>query len=52
MEILETAVGYEHPTQLLQSSILDNIEWGTKRWKPYVLETALAVAQKWKNGFE
>jgi uncharacterized protein (UPF0276 family) len=51
-EILETAVGYEHATELLQSSILANTEWGTERWEPYMLETALAIAQKWKNGFE
>ena len=49
--ILETATGYEHAVQLLQSSILSNTDWETEKWEPYMLETAIAIAQKWKNGF-
>jgi uncharacterized protein len=50
--ILETATCYEHAVQLLQSSILCNTAWETEKWEPYMLETAIAIAQKWKNGFD
>jgi uncharacterized protein len=49
--ILETAVNYEQAVQLLQSSILSASEWETEKWEPCMLETAIAIAQKWKNGF-
>lgn len=49
--ILETATGYEHAAHLLQSSILFNTEWETEKWEPHMLETAIAIAQKWKKGF-
>ncbi|MEJ7586435.1 MAG: DUF692 family multinuclear iron-containing protein [Ferruginibacter sp.] len=50
-DILETADSYEHAVQLLRSSILYASEWKTEKWEPYMLETALAIAQKWKHGF-
>ncbi|MEP7109003.1 MAG: DUF692 family multinuclear iron-containing protein [Ferruginibacter sp.] len=49
--ILETATTCLHAAQLLQSSILSNTDWETEKWEPYMLETAIAIAQKWKNGF-
>lgn len=49
--ILETATSYGHAQQLLQSSILFNTAWETEKWEPCMLETAIAIAQKWKNGF-
>ncbi len=49
--ILETATSYRHAVQLLQLSILANTDWKTENWEPYMLETAIAIAQKWKNGF-
>ncbi len=49
--ILETATNCEHAVQLLQSSILSNTAWETEKWEPYMLETAIAIAQKWKYGF-
>ena len=49
--ILETATSYGHAVKLLQSSILANTDWETEKWEPYMLETAIAIAQKWKNGF-
>jgi uncharacterized protein (UPF0276 family) len=49
--ILETATSYGHAVKLLQSSILANTDWETEKWEPYILETVIAIAQKWKNGF-
>lgn len=49
--ILETAANYEHAVQLLQTSILSDTAWETEKWEPDMLETAIAIAQKWKYGF-
>ena len=49
--ILETAQNFEHAQDLLTKSSLHNSEWNVKKWEPYMLETAMAIAQKWKNGF-
>jgi hypothetical protein len=49
--ILETATSYEDAKKLLQSSILSNSDWETEKWEPHMLETAIAIAQKWKYGF-
>jgi uncharacterized protein (UPF0276 family) len=49
--ILETAYDYHQASQLLQSSILSHTDWEIEKWEPYMLETAIAIAQKWKNGF-
>lgn len=50
-DILETATSYEQAVQLLQSSILSGTDWGSEKWEPFMLETAITIAQKWKNGF-
>lgn len=50
--ILESATCYEDAVLRLQSSVLSGTAWKTEQWKPYMLETAIAIAQKWKNGFE
>jgi uncharacterized protein len=49
--ILETAANCENAKELLRSSILANTEWETEKWEPFMLETAIAIAQKWKDGF-
>ena len=49
--ILETAVDYQQAQTLLQSSGLANSAWEIEKWDPLMLETALAIAQKWKSGF-
>lgn len=49
--ILETAANYSHAVHLLQSSILSNSDWETEKWDVFMLETAIAIAQKWKHGF-
>ena len=49
--ILETAGDYEAARALLTASILADSSWKVEQWTPYMVETALAIAQKWKNGF-
>lgn len=50
--ILESASSYKHALQLLGASGFSNTFWNIEQWQPYMLETAIAIAQKWKNGFE
>ncbi len=49
---LEKATSLEDALKRLQSSVLFNTEWDAENWKPYMLETAIAIAQKWKRGFD
>lgn len=49
--ILETAADYREARNKLDSSILKNSAWHTEAWPDYMLETALRIAQKWKDGF-
>ena len=49
--ILENAASFDHAKKLLQSSILSHTEWETEKWEPHMLETAIAIAQKWRHGF-
>ncbi len=49
--ILERAKDTQEASQLLQNSSLANSEWKTETWSPYMVETALRIAQKWKNGW-
>lgn len=49
--ILENALNYEHAVALLAKSSLANSDWKVEEWSPYMLETALRIAQKWKNGW-
>ncbi len=51
-DILESATSYADAVRLLQSSILSGTPWNTENWKPYMLEAAIAIAQKWKSGFD
>jgi len=50
--ILETASSYTEARNSLDRSILANTSWKTENWHPDMLITAMAIAQKWKNGFE
>jgi len=36
------------PQQQLNASALANADWEIEQWQPYMLETALAIAQKWR----
>ena len=49
--ILERAKDTREALQLLQNSSLAHSEWKTESWSPYMLETALRIAQKWKGGW-
>jgi uncharacterized protein (UPF0276 family) len=50
-EILENASSCAEAQQLLAASELAGTAWETERWAPYMLETAMRIAQKWKAGF-
>jgi len=47
--ILETAGGYKEAKEALERSSLAGSDWHTERWEPYMLETALQIARKWKK---
>lgn len=49
--ILENATSVADATAQLGSSILRESDWKIEQWPPYMVETAMAIAQKWKNGF-
>jgi uncharacterized protein (UPF0276 family) len=49
--ILESATSYEDALQLLHASGFANTCWNIENWQPHMLETAISIAQKWKNGF-
>ncbi len=51
-DILENATDYKNAQQRLASSELKNTAWQVEEWDVGMLETAVAIAQKWKNGFE
>lgn len=50
-EILEKASGVEEAKKLLDQSPLNHSDWHVDTWSPYMLETALKIAQKWKGGW-
>ena len=50
-DIFERAVSCDDALQLLRASGLANTSWEVEKWQPYMLETAMAITQKWKNGF-
>lgn len=50
-QILENAQDLNHAKQLLIASDLNNSAWETEKWEPFMLETAMAIAQKWRDGF-
>jgi uncharacterized protein (UPF0276 family) len=50
-QILENARDLNHARQLLIASDLNNSAWEPEKWEPFMLETAMAIAQKWRHGF-
>jgi hypothetical protein len=46
--ILENATSIEQATEALQKSSLRNSAWKIESWQPYMLQTAIDIAQKWK----
>jgi len=51
-QILESAENYETALVQLQNSSLNDSSWNVEQWQPHMLETAIAIAQKWKQGFD
>lgn len=47
--ILETAPSYSEARHQLQSSSLAGSDWKVEHWEPHMLETAMRIAQKWKE---
>ena len=47
--ILESSASYENVVLLLNKSSLANSAWKIEDWKPYMIETAIKIAQKWKK---
>ena len=47
--ILENAVDYQDVQSQLAVSNLANTAWDTEHWAPYMVETAMRIAQKWKK---
>jgi len=50
--ILEQSANFQELKTALSASILSNSEWKTEQWDDAMLETAFAISQKWKDGFE
>lgn len=49
--ILENASSYENAVQLLHQSSLAHSDWQIEQWEPQMIETAVKIAQKWKQGW-
>lgn len=47
--ILETAASYEEAMHRLNKSSLVCSDWQVENWAPYMIETAVKIAQKWKK---
>ncbi len=48
-QILETAPSYAAAWRSLQASSLAHSDWKIESWEPHMLETAVNIAQKWKQ---
>jgi hypothetical protein len=47
--ILESSASYAEAMQVLTQSSLANSDWRIEQWEPYMIETAVKIAQKWKK---
>lgn len=47
--ILESSASYEDAVQRLNNSSLARSEWRIESWAPYMIETAMKIARKWKK---
>jgi uncharacterized protein (UPF0276 family) len=50
-DIFENAANYNDAFGRLQQSSLRQSAWNIESWQPYMLETAMNIAQKWKKGW-
>jgi uncharacterized protein len=48
--ILESSSSYETAMRRLGQSSLAHSDWQIEQWEPYMIETAIKIAQKWKKG--
>jgi uncharacterized protein (UPF0276 family) len=48
-DILENAPTYEDAMLTLNRSSLTNSSWQIEKWQPYMVETAMQLAKKWKK---
>lgn len=48
-DILETSANFEEALHRLNNSEMARTAWNVETWQPYMIETALAIAQKWKR---
>lgn len=48
-DILETAGSVAEAMMALHNSPLAHTSWDIENWQPYMIETAIAIAQKWKK---
>ena len=48
-DILESATTFEEAHRRLHASSLANSDWKIEAWEPHMLETAVRIAQKWKQ---
>jgi len=49
--ILENSSDYAQARQQLSASSLAHTDWKTELWSPEMLETAVRIARKWKQGW-
>jgi uncharacterized protein len=50
--ILENCASLSEAREKLSKSSLAASPWQIENWQPYMLSTAMQIAQKWKNGWE
>jgi uncharacterized protein len=50
--ILENCSSLTEAREKLAQSSLGMSDWQIEQWQPYMLATAMQIAQKWKNGWE
>ena len=50
--ILENAENTTRAQQQLSTSSLAQTDWDVENWEPYMFETVIQIAQKWKDGFK
>ena len=48
-DILETAGSVTEAIMALQNSPLAHTSWHIEKWQPYMIDTAMTIAQKWKK---
>ena len=50
-DILETSADYYIAIDRLKKSSLSNTDWDIEKWDQSMIETAVKIARKWKEGF-